>query len=308
MALDADDRPCPEAQVLIDGTAANCSGALCLESADQGLKQPEGLAVWHGKSQAVLFVADVSAQKIFSYPISQSAAFNSVVAGAQTTVAKDLGSVAGLALDGFGNLYFTTIDGLVGKLGSDQLAGSNPVPTTLYTSDSQKTVSSPFGLAADSFHLYWANQANGQTNGAIVKAFERDAETLAKKYPDYPKMMAKNLAKASGVCIAKNNVFFTAQAQILYGMKTTGGSIAEVSRSFQTPRGCAYDGENTLYVADAQAKAVFTLPANFPTLRPVKKVQKAVTLKGAPSSVAVFTCAPPYQAKPADTGFLGLGW
>jgi len=303
-ALHSEDRPTPAASVLIDGTAANCTGPLCLETADKGLQQPEGLAVWHARNKAVLYVADLTAQSIFAYQLTHSTAFGTVLAGPQQTVAKGLGSVAGLALDGSGNLYFTTLDGNVGRLPADSL---NAAPEILYSADGQSVVSNPYGLAADSFNIYWTNQANGQTNGALIKAFERDATTLAKKYPDMPKIMAKNLAKAAGVCVAESNVFFTGQAQLLYGVKTSGGAVTEVSRGFQSPRGCAYDGENTLYVADNQAHAVYSLPANFPVLRAVNRVHKAI-IADAPGSVAVFTCAPPYAAVSTDKGFFSNSW
>lgn len=309
-ALHADDRPVPQAQVLIDGSAANCTGDLCLESADQGLQQPEGVAVWHGRDSAVLYVADVAAQKIFAYSIVVSLVPGTLQAGPQQTVASDIGSVTGLAVDGSGNLFYTTNDGQVGRLPAENLSPlNNPVPTILYTSDSQKAVSNPYGLAADSFNLFWTNQVNGQTNGAVIKAFERDPQALAEKYPDYPKIMAKNVPKAAGVCLAKNNVFFTGylggQAQLLYGVKAAGGAITEVYKGFQSAAGCAYDGENTLYVADVKAQAIYSLPANFPVFRSVKRVQKAVDAD-APGGVAVFTGSSAYSAQPAESGFLGF--
>lgn len=311
------DRPAPKAEVLIKGEVEKCSGPLCTESADQGLAQPEGLAMWHGKSKAVLYVADASAQAIYAYQITGSQELDpanpmkmgTVTAGPQQLVVKGINSVSGLALDGFGNLYFSTIDGIVGMIESTAL---DPIQTTtahtiLYSSDSAKTVSSPFSLAADNFNVYWTNQENGQGEGVVIKAFERDAKALAAKYPEYPKPLAKNAAKALGVCVAKNNVFFTGETQFLYGVKTTGGGVTEVSRNFKSPRSCAYDGENTLYVADNKANAVYSLPANFPTLRPVKSVQKVADVEE-PSGLTVFTRASAYLATPTDNGFLGLGW
>jgi len=304
------------AQVLIDGTVAKCSGALCTETSDQGLTQPQGIVVSHGKKKAVLYVADSGAESIFAYQITGTIALDpadptklgTVQAGPQQLVAKGLTQVSGLAMDGFGNLYYSTVDGTVGTIAATALDPLNsPTTTVLYNSDNAKTVSSPFALAADNFHVYWANQANGQGAGTVVKAFERDGAALAKKYPDMPKALAKNAAQATGVCVAKSNVFFTGESQFLYGVKTSGGGITEVSRGFKKPRACAYDGENTLYVADNEANAVFSLPANMPTIRPVKSVQKVADVDG-PMGVAVFTRAEAYVAQPTDNGFLGLGW
>jgi len=284
------------------------------------LEQPEGLAMWHGKEKAVLYVADSKAHRILAYEITGSMdwdpanPFGGIQVGPQQLVIKDLNAVSGLSLDGFGNLYFSTIDGQVGMLPAKQLETlSEPISaaTILYTSDSQKKVSSPIAVAADDFNVYWANMANGQQEGVLIQAFERNAKELASKYPDFPKALAKNAAKAMGVCVAKNNVFFTGGTQFLYGVKTTGGGITEVYRNFQAPRGCAYDGESTLYVADSQDGSIYSLPANFPTIRPVKRVQKVVTEaveQSQPSAVAIFTRAAAYVQQPQDKGFLGLGW
>merc|ERR1719181_226928 len=117
-------------------------------------------------------------------------------------------------------------------------------------------------------------------------------------YPDYPKMLAQNAPKAMGVCVARSNVFFTAENQILYGVKAAGGTVAEIYQHFVTPRGCAYDGEGTIYVADEDG-SVHSLPSNFPTLRPVVKgrVQKVISgpTDMAPSAVTVFTRAEAYM-------------
>lgn len=317
------DRVVQKAQVIIDGTISNASGLLGTEAADKGLVQPEGLAVWHGKKNAWLYVADAGAYSIYAYQITGTigvdpnnpSAMGSVQVGPQQLVVKDINSVSGLALDGYGNLYFSTIDGTVGVVKADTLDPiKSPAATILYSSDSAKTVSSPYSIAADNFNVFWTNSANGQAEGVVIKAFERDAKALAEKYPDFPKPLAKNAAKAVGVCIAKNNVFFTGDAQFLYGVKTSGGGITEVSRAFQVPRACAYDGENTLYVADLKAGAVYSLPANFPTLRPVQSVQKVVDVldingvSDEPSGVAVFSRAEAYVMQQADNGFLGLGF
>jgi hypothetical protein len=270
------------------------------------LVQPEGLAIWHGKTKAVLYVADKGQSKILGYEITGTL-LGTVQAGYQQKVLEDIAEISGLAMDGFGNLYFATSDGTVGFLPANKLDPlDSPAATILYASDAQPNVQNPIALAADNFRVYWANSANGQQNGVIVTGFERNPEALKEKYPDFPKALSKNVAKAMGVCIAKSNVFFTAEATSLWATTIAGQGLTEVSKGFEKPVGCAYDGEATLYVAD-QAGAIYSLPANFPTLRPVRRVQKVATAE-APSYVAVFTGADAYQIQSADKGFLGLGW
>lgn len=266
-----------------------------------GLSQPAGLAVWQGKDNAYLYVAVTGESKILAYELYSSLDQHSVSAGSPTTVASGLGNVYGLAVDGFGNLYYSTIDGTVGKLASEKGSlSSSAQKTTLYTSDDQ-TVSKPAALAADSFYVYWGNTESGATTGSVVKAFERDAEKLKTTYPDYPKALAKNSDKAMGVCLARANVFFTGESQSLFGVASDGGTPVEISHGFQSPRGCAYDGDNTIYVADSDGGAIYSLPANFLALRAVSRLTKVAQITS-PEHVVVFTNSRAYVK--AGGGFL----
>jgi hypothetical protein len=294
----------PEAQVLIDGTTkTNCTNPLpgACGQADVGLESPQGLAIWHGKERADLFVADPGLKKIFKYQLGGSAlqddaaAVGTMQVGAQTRVL-DVANVYGLALDGYGNLYYTTSDGAVGMLTArDGQVTADSKNTVLYAVENEGSVSKPGALAADSFFVYWANQENGQAAGTLVKGFERDPAKLKAQYKDYPKKISNNIAKAMGVCVARSNVFFTAEAKSLFAVKATGdgGTLAEVSSDMKAPRGCTYDGDNTLYVADSQEGAVYSLAANYKTLRATKRLQKVAKVT-APEQVTVFTSAPAY--------------
>jgi sugar lactone lactonase YvrE len=306
-----------QAKVLIEGDTSKCQVG-CTNLTNQGLTQPTGLAVWHGKEDATLYVADTAQQRIFKYPIWGTVQFDtddpsnygSVQAGEQTTVLAFVPNVYGLALDGFGNLYYATTDGIVGWLSADTKDGKNFIPalgtnptvpwnTILYTSSNQQSVAQPASLAADNFYVYWANQDNGQTAGTVVKALEKNVGKLAATYPDFPKAVAKNVAKAKGVCIARNNVFYTAEQRFLFAVKASGGSVVEVTNLFNGPRGCTYDGDNTLFVADVEDNVVYSLPANFPTLRAIKRIQRVATV-GAPDQLAIFTSAETYFWKGAS--------
>lgn len=307
-----EQRATVDLQVLIDGKASKCQGADCTEDSDMGLQSPQGLALHHGSEKAVLYVADPAAENVYSYRLlvedTAMVSTSSVKVGAQRRVLEGVVGVYGVAVDGFGNLYFTTNQGQVGKVSCEQLQQSKPTPTYLYTSSSNSiTVSSPFGISADSFFVYWTNQESGQSAGAVVRALEKSNDEMQQQYPQYPQPLAQNSDKSYGVCLVNDNVFFTGEAQFLYGTKKSGGSIAEVYHSFKKPRGCSYDGQNSMFVADLEDNAIYMLPANVETPRLVKKVWKAFNVP-APMSLAVFTGSPRYSEERVDKGFLGLGW
>jgi hypothetical protein len=266
-----------------------------------GLSAPAGLAVWQGKDNAYLYVADVGQSKILAYELFSSIDLRSVTAGSATTVASDLSHVYGLALDGFGNLYFALDDGSIGVLNAENgVVSSGATKTMIYTTSSSSKVSKPAALAADAFYVYWGNTDSGATTGSVVKAFERDAEKLKTTYPDYPKALAKNSDKAMGVCLARTNVFYTGESQTLFGVSSDGGTPVEISHGFQSPRGCAYDGDNTLYVADSDGGAIYSLPGNFLALRAVNRLTKIAT-STSPENVAIFSSSSAYVQ--AEGGF-----
>lgn len=306
-----DQRTLVKAQVLIDGQASKCIGTGCTEDSDMGLQSPEGLALHHGSDKAVLYVADPPAQNVYSYHIMGSQGLisaDSVKVGAQRRVLEGLVGVQDVAVDGFGNLYYTTNQGEVGTVPADELEWSKPTQRILYsTSSDSTTVSSPFGLAADAFFVYWTNQEAGQTAGTVVRAMEKNSNELRQQYPEYPQQLAQNGEKAYGVCLVNDNVFFTAEGQFLYGVKKSGGSVSEVYHNFKKPRGCSHDGQNSVVVADLEDSAVYMLPANLAQLRSIKTARKVFEVPS-PASLAVFTSSSRYGEERDDKGFLGMGW
>merc|ERR1719198_1728124 len=136
-------------------------------------------------------------------------------------------------------------------------------------------VSKPGGIAADNYFVYWTNTDAGETKGTIVKAYENPQTAEA---GSFPAPIAGNAAMAKGVCLARGTVFYSGDTTSLFATKLAGGVIAEVSGAFQKPRGCAYDLMGSLYVADEQANAVYSLPGNMPQLRSVKHLSKVISV------------------------------
>jgi len=289
-------------KVLIDGATSKCSGEDCDEDSDRGLESPGGLAVYQGTDGAVLYVSDTSAESIYSYGLGGNfwgtALSPTISLGKQRKVVLGIPNVKSLAADRYGNLYVAA-DGQIMKASSaDLLAGDGPVNTTVLYSKANETVSNPAGIATDSFAVYWANEEGGNLAGSVVRG-------LVGASAEYPRAVAAYPDKSYGVCLARDNVFFTSQGA-LFAVKNSGGSIAEVSHNFEEPHSCAYDGESTLYVADNKANAVYGLPGNFGKLQIVTSLFKVAQV-ASPWGVAVLSDVQRYDraaAPPAAGAFL----
>merc|ERR1719436_1671533 len=64
---------------------------------------------------------------------------------------------------------------------------------------------------------------------------------------------------AFGICMASSRIFYTDGASSVFSIRTNGGGThVEVSTGLNTARGCAYDGDGTIFVADSGAGKVYS--------------------------------------------------
>lgn len=295
----------PSPYILIDGSQ-KCMGTSCTENSNQGLKSPQGIALWHGGEHRRIYVSDCEAKNIYRYELTvipaQEDSAPVIHAGQQIAVLRNVpGGARWLTVDGLGNLFFSVEEKNEIQMIDVKYLNGQPgtaVVKVLYTQAGSSTVSGPGGIVADNFYLYWANKASGQASGTVIKAYERPKQSplfMSK----FPKVIAQNLDRAYGVCMVKDTIYFTQENTGLYAVKKEGGAIAEVSGEFQTPRGCAWDGDGGLYVADRLANAIYRLPANFQELRTVKHITKVLDVTG-PCQVVILT-APQHSIEPKSS-------
>lgn len=172
------------------------------------------------------------------------------------------------------------------KTSIDKAPGTVPEAHELYSTNASGAITNkPGGIAVDNFFLYWANEDSGASEGSVVKAPDTPKPGLVAD-ENFPMALAKNSDYTYGVCIARDSVYYTAKEKALYGVKKVGGTVAEISTAFETPRGCAFDGEATLLVADETQGYVYALPSNMPKLRAVKNLRKVVKVDK-PSGIVV---------------------
>jgi hypothetical protein len=112
-------------------------------------------------------------------------------------------------------------------------------------------------VAVDNFHVYWTNTAGGSAAGSLVKASELppDANLALAVRP-----LAQNLDIAHGACLSPRLAFYTSDAEEVYAVPKTGGPPEMITDKLQAPRGCVWDGGNTVYVADKTGGAIYSFP------------------------------------------------
>jgi len=286
-----------------------------------GLNYPIGVAVDHPRKG--LYVADVDALKIFRWKLilENGALKVDHAVGPQTVVEGK--AVRWLAVDARGTLFYTDEDGsgiwrvsaeqlvesgsvstsasVIGAAGehtvsmsvrgktSEAFLPSSPgsytknvgIPKQLYDGMKTPAVSAPGGIAVDNFHVFWGNKGLGTQVGSVVEGFE--TADLEKPKPATP--IALNSQKVYGVCVASGNIFYTDDKTFLYGVRKYGGGIATVAESMKGPRGCVWDGDGTIYVADETGNKVVSFPSNMRSLAP-QKLEKRFEIT-APMGLAV---------------------
>jgi len=240
------------------------------------LVHPQGLAVDTHRKR--LLLADPNLRKIIAYPLVVSGGQwspTSLVAGKMVTVAEDV-EARWVAVDGRGNVYYSNeASNSILKIPAD-----DGRPEVVYTGGD---VSGPGGVDTDNFNLFWSNKVNGKEVGSLVSA------PVVPHNAQGPRVLSSNIDKSYGVCSALDQVYYTADSSSVYGVSRSGGIPTTIANSFGNPRGCAWDGDSTVYVADRGKGGIFYFSGPQAAMRE-EEVQKAADLDNA-FGVAVFSSA-----------------
>lgn len=241
---------------------------------DKGIQVPQGIAVDEYRNR--LYVADPNLGKLVAYDLRPRADELSV--GKQWTVAAGV-EVRSVTLDGLGNVYFTEEPTQrIMKVTAQMIERGEQTPIVLYDGGSVSEVSAPGGIASDNYFVYWLNKASGQQVGSVVRGGVEAGTGAAA-----PVGLASNAMKCYGICIALGNVFYSDETKNLYGLNrasTVKHDPVAISTTFQEPRGCAFDGDGTVYVADKVANSISAFPSNMKNLT-IMPMTKAADLEGA---------------------------
>jgi hypothetical protein len=276
-------------------TPGKAAGSQVAPVVDSGLLGPEGIAV--DRVRGILYIADPPSQKIFSYQLRVTDGML-VSDGKQVTIVEGQ-EVVWVSVDSHGNLYYTTAltnevlmveRPVLSKIQSDEILASSlktesqhaadvakelaatklleqenlptPRPTikptihVLYSKmEGEDSASAPAGIAADGINVYWGNGASGTTLGSLITGSRHPADGQAVI------KLATNTNTAYGVTTSSNAVFYTDKTQFVYGVKKAGGTPEKMTTQLQSPRGLAWDGDGTVFVADQAGSIVYSFPS-----------------------------------------------
>lgn len=242
-----------------------------------------------------IIMGDTAGEMLYAAPghgaLPSPAATSLAQAGVTRTVAQE----AYLALDGAPQILG----------GADEARALGPEDESSSPPAAGAAISAPGGVATDNFYVYWTNKVDGDQVGTVVRDLAVRPNNTTKAGPQKAQVLASNAPKAYGVCIALDNVFFTGFESHVYAVKSTGGNVVTISSNFSSPRGCAWDGDSTVYVADRSANGVYAIPASQVSLTQAKP-KKVVDFTDA-FGLAVFSGASaPYAWAPLSILILGL--
>lgn len=250
-----------------------------------GLVSPQGIA--RDQVRGKLFVADPGASKIFSYSLIATGDTLSV---GEQHVAVDNVESRWVSVDSFGNLlYSNEPQNEIMRTSGQSVLRNEPTSEVLYNGATVSTVSAPGGVATDDLHTYWVNKQNGKQVGSVMRAMSSASSPslLQGGLASSVQSLASNSDKSYGLCVAMGNVFYTQPDRLVYAVKKGGGSPVLVSDRLTNPRGCAWDGDGTVYVADRGANSVYSFAGN---MHQLSTAQLSVAAKADDAfGVAVYT-------------------
>lgn len=240
------------------------------------LKEPMGLAV--DSFRRLLFVADIGESAVLAFPLRIT---SGKVLGLDGDPRVILGGVIshGVAVDYQGSIFCSDItpdgsrilmlsgQGVASKLRGEE--GSSVVE--LYSAKALAPVQEPHGVAVDGRLLFWTNFGAGASTGSLAQGLEVPPDEGAG-----PAVMRLD-TQADGaydVCLTGTRAFFTDDNGTVRSLRKSGGTVTLVSKELAEPRGCAWDGDGTIFVASHSDGRIYSFSGGAPNIeeRPVVPV------------------------------------
>lgn len=146
--------------------------------------------------------------------------------------------------------------------------GTTQKPNTvyqLYEKGVSPNVGTPAGIVVHNSELYWTNQVGGFTQGAVVEGKTKpEVKKIAEETdaPTFPSgRLANNTGSAFGVAATRHNfVIYADTSHTVWSCSRVTRETVALSQDFLKPRGIAYDGMNTVFVADQGSNSVSSVP------------------------------------------------
>jgi|Transcript_84452 sugar lactone lactonase YvrE len=262
-----------------------------------GLIEPCGIAVDHARMR--LYVADPQSHKVFMYNLLFGDNGLSVDETAQYTAVNDVTS-RWIAVDERGSLFCTDEKrSFIAEVPAEELAEiamedfRRPIfhkVHKLFSGEKTREVDKPGGIAVDGISLYWGNRHRGRPVGSLMTAPEDPSSRRVRGVPGVIGALSRNVDKVYGVCASPTAVFYTGGERLVYGAKPgahhSRALASVVLDDFAHPRGCVWDGDGTMFLADKGNNAVWSFPSTFHHMGLMQAV-KLCTVHN-PYGIAVF--------------------
>jgi len=154
----------------------------------------------------------------------------------------------------------------------------------LYEGSSNSHVVEPGGVATDGFHLYWTNTRQGTTAGCAVRGQNRpELPPRATSNSSFPaRALSNDTGQAYGIIKSATMVVFSSNSSgvgTVYGLLEKTGQVHTFSNALAEPRGLVWDGDQTVFVADAVMNSVWSFPVG--RLTDNAPLTKAAVITGA---------------------------
>jgi len=161
------------------------------------------------------------------------------------------------------------------------IAGRSYATFPLYGAEQGGSMRRPAGLVLDGEHILWATSDQGDNivwatsdqgasgDSLVVAPLRPPSSSPSGTAPSSsegallmpaPKSLAKGTGPACEVALANTMIVYSVQDHNVYGICNGAEQTVQLSSAFTAPRGLAWDGDNTLYVADTNSSSVFSLP------------------------------------------------
>jgi len=218
-----------------------------------------------------LYIADSALAKIFWYQLLILPDKTLITDGRQHVAVQGM-AVRNIALDLQGNLWLSGTSCPVPPIVPIDAIWKQPIPVIdgalatglpieplpQYTNGLTKSVPSP--LVLDAFNIFYGNDMEGATVGSVIKA--------SQMAPSGSSMvgMANNAMTTYSIAVTPTALFYGSDNAIYGVLKTkagadcgsTGDMCQTITDLVKKPTAMLWDGDGSIYVADAGAGAIYS--------------------------------------------------
>jgi len=160
----------------------------------------------------------------------------------------------------------------------------------IYNANSSQHLTSPSAVLSDGMHLFWLNSAPNSQSGELVQALgiPKANTTVAQTAP----VVGSTGFVPNALALSRTYMFWSGEnpsdgTNSIFATRKAGGHYVYKMRArLGRPRGLAWDGDNTLFVADEVGGQIFSMPVGRVQLDP--PLTKAMSLPGAFGVAVVF--------------------